>query len=156
MSKKFGGGISSLKCDFKNRTSAGEPKGDFPVVFQPLDKKFGDYTAAELRDIAAERGVCGIQGKDFTLFVTTFQTEGFLRLNEFVPDIALSPAGQPYHLHGNGATAAYNVPAAYVVTQCTHNCNGVDARMPIEVTVLELYKGGGKAFRDEIAGRSRQ
>ena len=57
MSKKFGGGISSLKCDFKNRTSAGEPKGDFPVVFQPLDKKFGDYTAAELRDIAAERGV---------------------------------------------------------------------------------------------------
>ena len=57
MAKKFGGGISSLKCDFKNRTLAGEPHGDFPAVFQPLDRKLGDYTAAELRAAAAERGV---------------------------------------------------------------------------------------------------
>ena len=83
-------------------------------------------------------------------FVTAFNPDSFLGLDYLVPYGALSTAGKPYHLHGNGASAAHHMTAAHVVTQRPHYGPGIHPWMPVEVPVFKLGKSFGKALRDGL------
>ena len=95
-----------------------------------------------------------IQRQNFFLGVSQFQPCGLHSLNGFLPDGALFPAGEPYHLHGDGGAAAYRVPVAQVVFDGAPYCQRIHAGMPPEALVLKLDKGRGKTLRHGI-GRGK-
>ena len=104
-------------------------------------------------DIAAERGMGGIQGQDFILGAAEFQPGGQDGFHHLLPNRPLPVPGQADDLHRQRTAAAHDVPRAQVVHGGADQRDRIHARVPPEMPVLELDEGGRKPVRDGVAGR---
>ena len=99
--------------------------------------------------IPPERGVSGIEGKNFIFRAAQFKTGCKNCLNDFFAQASLWQRSRPSfsrrrgpaetnHLHSDGAATAYCVSGPKILRSRPDNCREINTVMGVETSVLKL------------------
>ena len=131
----------------------GERGGFRPGEFVRRSAEVAPGSGVQAHDISPERGVGSVQGQDFILGQAGLQPGGQDGFHPFLPKRPFLSPGHPDYLHRNRTASADDMSFAEVAPERPGECQRIHARMPPEMTVLELDEGGGISGRNGIAGR---
>ena len=131
----------------------GEHGGFRPGQFFRRPSEIAPGSGVQPYDIPSERSMGSVQGQDLILGPAGFQPGSQERFHPFLPKCPFLSPRHPYDLHRDGAAPAYDVSFAEVAPERPDEREGIHARMPPEMAVLELDQGRGIPGRNRIAGR---
>ena len=83
-----------------------------------------------------------VEAQNFFFGIVQLEPQGLEDFQRFIEVGALFGAGEPGHLHGEGAGAADDAAGGYILVKSADQGGGVEPEVVVEVAVFKVEHGG--------------